>query len=177
MIAKAFDTRRAFLARVTGALGALIGAATVIPGLGLLLAPLRKAVVTGAGRPLRVGRARDVRPAKPLRVPVTGQRQDAWLRLDNVTLGSCWLVRATDTAPIRAFSTVCPHLGCGIDFDDRARQFQCPCHASSFDLDGRCLSGPSPRGLDELEVTAEGGEVLVRYQRFRTNTPTKEPIG
>jgi len=177
MSGKAFDARRAFLARVTGAVGALIGAAAVIPGLGLLLAPLRKPTVTGSGRPLRVGRERDVRPAKPLRVAVTGDQQDAWLRLQGVTLGSCWLVRATDTAPIRAFSTVCPHLGCGIDFDDRTRQFQCPCHASSFDLDGRCLSGPSPRGLDELEVATEGGEVLVRYQRFRTNTSDKEPIG
>ncbi|HXJ18782.1 MAG TPA: Rieske (2Fe-2S) protein [Polyangia bacterium] len=177
MDAKAFDTRRAFLARVTGALGALMGAAAVIPGLGLLLAPLRKVTVSGAGRPLRVGRAQDVRPAKPLRVTVAGEQQDAWLRLERVTLGSCWLVRATETAPVRAFSTVCPHLGCGIDFDDKTRQFQCPCHASSFDLDGRCLTGPSPRGLDELEVSTSGSDVLVRYQRFRTNTPGKEPIG
>jgi Rieske Fe-S protein len=112
-----------------------------------------------------------------MRVAVAGEQQDAWVRLDRVTLGSCWLVRATDTAPVRAFSTACPHLGCGIDFDDRTRQFQCPCHASSFDLNGRCLSGPSPRGLDELEVSTDGGDVLVRYQRFRTNTPAKEPIG
>ena len=28
--------------------------------------------------------------------------------------------------PIRAFSTVCPHLGCGIDFDEKSRQVQLP---------------------------------------------------
>ncbi len=177
MEGKASDTRRAFLARVTAALGALAGAVAVVPGLGLLLAPLRKSTVPGPGGPVRVARRQDVRPDKPLRVTVVGQRQDAWLRLDRVTLGSCWLVAAEAAGPVRAFSTVCPHLGCGIDYDERARQFQCPCHASSFDLDGRCLAGPSPRGLDELDVTAEGEDLLVRLQRFRTGTAAKEPIG
>ena len=76
-----------------------------------------------------------------------------------------------------AFSTVCPHLGCGIDFDEKAGKFNCPCHASAFDLDGRCLGGPSPRGLDELEARVEGRDVLVRYQRFRVGTAKREPIG
>ncbi|MES1210397.1 MAG: hypothetical protein ABUS79_31040, partial [Pseudomonadota bacterium] len=66
MKAKAPDTRRAFVARVTAALGALAGAAAVVPGLGLLLAPLRKAAVRGTVSPVRVASARDVRPDKPL---------------------------------------------------------------------------------------------------------------
>ncbi len=177
MQGKASDTRRAFLARVTAALGALAGAVAVVPGLGLLLAPLRKTTGNGPGRPVRVASRGDVRPDKPLRVTVVGQLQDAWLRLDRVTLGSCWLVRPQPAAPVRAFSTVCPHLGCGIDYDERTGRFECPCHSSSFDLAGRCLSGPAPRGLDELEVTADGDGVLVRWQRFRTGTPAKEPIG
>lgn len=177
MQGKAFDTRRAFLARVTAALAALAGAAAVVPGLALLLAPLRKVTVRRGGGPLRVAGEHEVRADKPLRVNAVGDQQDAWLRLDRVTVGSCWLVRAGDTVPVRAFSTVCPHLGCAIDFNGDKRQFDCPCHGSSFDLDGRCLSGPAPRGLDELDVTVESGQVLVRYQRFRTGRATKEPIG
>jgi len=171
------NTRRRFLALVTKGLGAIAGAIAVIPGLGLLAAPLRKTIVRGAGQPLRVAADHEVKPERPIRVTAVGEQQDAWLRLDHVTVGSCWLVRATEGAPIRAFSTVCPHLGCGIDFDEKSSKFNCPCHASSFDLDGHCLSGPSPRGLDELEVSADGHEVLVRYQRFRTGTAKKEPIG
>lgn len=174
---KAFDTRRAFLARVTAGLGALVGAAAVLPGLGLLLAPLRKLTVRGPGEPVRVASEDEVHPDKPLRVTAVGEAQDGWLRLDRVTLGSCWLVRANPAAPVRAFSTVCPHLGCGIDYDEHARKFICPCHASAFDLSGRCLSGPSPRGLDELDVSTDGGELLVRLQRFRTGTAKREPIG
>ena len=177
MEAKAFDTRRAFLARVTAALGALAGAVAVVPGLGLLLAPLRKLTVQQAGGPVRVASEDEVRADKPIRVTATGEHQDAWLRLDHVALGSCWLVRPHAAAPVRAFSTICPHLGCGVDYNVRSRKFECPCHNSSFDLSGRCLSGPAPRGLDELDVTAEGGELLVRMQRFRTGIAKKEPIG
>src|SRR6185312_9913249 len=177
MEGNASDTRRAFLARVTTALSLLAGAAAAIPGLGLLLAPLRKTAAQPAGRPVRVAAGHEVRPDKPLRVTAVGQRQNAWLRLDRVTLGSCWLVRAEESAPVRAFSTVCPHLGCSVDYDDRARAFICPCHGSSFDLEGRRLSGPSPRGLDELELTAEGDDLLVQIRRFRTGLATKEPIG
>jgi Rieske Fe-S protein len=171
------DTRRAFFALLTKGLGALAAAIAIVPGLGLLLAPLRRSTVRGAGEPLRVAVDKDVKPEKPIRVTAVGEREDAWLRLDHVTVGSCWLVRATEGAPIRAFSTVCPHLGCGIDYDEKIGKFNCPCHSSTFDLEGRCLSGPSPRGLDELEVSADGHEVLVRYQRFRTGSSKKEPIG
>jgi menaquinol-cytochrome c reductase iron-sulfur subunit len=177
MEAKASDTRRTFVARVTAALGALAAAAAVVPGLGLLLAPLRKAGGRGPGRSVRVASDHQVRPDKPLRVTAVGEQQDAWVRLDRVTLGSCWLVRAHDNAPVRAFSTVCPHLGCSVDYDDQTRRFDCPCHGSSFDLDGRRLAGPAPRGLDELDCTTAGGDVRVVYQRFRTGTPSKEPIG
>ena len=171
------DPRRTFLAKLTAAFGALAGAIAVVPGLGFLASPLRRATIRGADNPLRVAADRDVRPGKPVRVTVVGQREDAWLRLDHVTLGSCWLVRSTDDGPVRAFSTVCPHLGCGVDWNDKTGKFDCPCHASSFDTDGRCLGGPSPRGLDELEVQHNGRDVLVRYQRFRTGSAKKEPLG
>jgi quinol---cytochrome c reductase iron-sulfur subunit, bacillus type len=178
MAAEPPDERRAFLKAVTKGLGALTAALAVIPGFGFLAgAGHRPAGASTAGKPSRVAAAREVKPGKPLRVTAIGTREDAWLRVDRVTLGSCWLVRTTEDAPIRAFSTVCPHLGCGVDFDEQTGKFNCPCHTSAFDLDGRCLSGPSPRGLDELEAQVEGRNVMVRYQRFRVGTAKREPIG
>jgi Rieske Fe-S protein len=119
----------------------------------------------------------DVKPGKPLRVTATGERTDAWLRMDKVTLGSLWLVRSNEGGPIKAFSTICPHLGCGVDWNEKTSKFDCPCHASSFDGEGRCLGGPAPRGLDELDARVEGQDVLVRYKRFRIGTEKKEPLG
>ena len=114
------DQRRAFLKVITTGLGALTAALAIIPGLGFLSGPSRRGA-SGAGvGPLRVAVDRDVKPGKPLRVTAVGPREDAWLRLDHVTLGSCWLVRAVEDGPIKAFSTVCPHLGCGVDFDEKA---------------------------------------------------------
>jgi nitrite reductase/ring-hydroxylating ferredoxin subunit len=174
------DQRRAFLKLVTAGLGTLAAALAIIPGLGFLYraGPRGGPRGTGGGRrPVRVAGERDVKPGKPLRVTAVGPYDDAWLRLPRVTLGSLWLVRATEDGPIKAFSTVCPHLGCGIDFDEQSAKFSCPCHASAFDLDGRCVVGPSPRGLDELEAHVENRDVLVRYQRFRIGTNKREPIG
>lgn len=170
------DARRAFLKLVTAGVGAVTAALAVVPGLGFLAGPARGGTGKGAN-PLRVATERDVKPNRPLRVTAVGPQEDAWLRLDKVTLGSAWLVRTVEDGPIRAFSTVCPHLGCGVDYDEKAGKFNCPCHTSAFDLEGRCLSGPSPRGLDELEAHVEGRDVLLRYQRFRVGTSKREPIG
>ncbi len=177
MASKTTEARRAFLGTLTAGLTAVVGALAVIPGLGFLATPLRRATTSGSGVPLRVAADGEVKPGKPVRVTAIGRREDAWLRLDRVTLGSLWLVRAHDGAPIKAFSTVCPHLGCGIDWNPATAKFDCPCHASSFDTDGRCLGGPSPRDLDQLDVKLDGHDVLVRYQRFRTGASKKEPIG
>jgi menaquinol-cytochrome c reductase iron-sulfur subunit len=171
------EARRGFLKAITGALGAVMGAVALIPGLGFLAHPLRRPTVTGGDDPLRVASPGEVKPGKPVRVAVIGRRRDAWLRLDRVKLGAAWLVRERDGAPIKAFSTICPHLGCGIDWNDKTRNFDCPCHDSNFDLQGRCLRGPSPRGLDELDVVASGEDVKVRYRRFKTGIAKKEPIG
>jgi menaquinol-cytochrome c reductase iron-sulfur subunit len=177
MAVDAPEERRAFLKLMTAGLGVLTAALAIIPGLGFLAGPAARAKSGRGGDPLRVAADRDVKANRPLRVTAVGPHEDAWLRLDKVTLGSAWLVRTTEDGPIKAFSTVCPHLGCGVDFDETTGKFNCPCHTSAFDLDGRCLSGPSPRGLDELEAHVEGRDVVVRYQRFRVGTSKREPIG
>ena len=177
MVTKTTEGRRSFLSLLTAALGTVVGALAVVPGLGFLATPLRRATTRGGDEPTRVASEAAVKVGKPLLVTAVGRRQDAWLRLDRVTLGSVWLLRPSEGAPIKAFSNICPHLGCAVDWNDGTNKFDCPCHASSFDPEGRCLGGPSPRGLDELDVDVQGKDVLVRYQRFRIGTPKKEPLG
>lgn len=37
----------------------------------------------------------------------------------------------------------CPHLGCSLIFNEIEKTWDCPCHSSRFDIDGRCIKGPS----------------------------------
>ena len=167
--------RRGILKTLTGLLGTIVGAVVAIPALRFLWYPVSHKVTSSGDEPLPVGKLDELRPGQPLRVTVMGARTDAWLRLENQKLGACWLVREGDE--VRAFSTVCPHLGCGIDWNDATKKFDCPCHGSVFEISGKCVAGPSPRGMDELAVTTKGQEIAVRYQRFRVSTAKKEPLG
>jgi Rieske Fe-S protein len=181
------EPRRSFLKVVTGILAGMLGAVTALPGLALLLHPAARETVRGGRRPLRVASLRELKPGRPLRVDVRGELVDAWSRIPDVKLGSCWLVRepgpdgqgreADGAGQVRAFSTVCPHLGCGIELDENQQRFACPCHGSHFDLaSGLALSGPSPRAMDELEVTVDGEDVKVTYRRYRVGIVGKEEV-
>lgn len=37
----------------------------------------------------------------------------------------------------------CPHLGCSLIFNEVEKTWDCPCHSSRFDLNGKCIKGPS----------------------------------
>lgn len=61
----------------------------------------------------------------------------------------------------RAFSAVCTHLGCVVQWQKEKEQFLCPCHAGMFDAEGKVIAGPPPRPLDKLPVAAREGKIVV----------------
>lgn len=62
-----------------------------------------------------------------------------------------------------AFSAICTHAGCTVNFDSSDQRFHCPCHGAVYDgSTGRVLAGPTSRGLREVPVTAAGGELRLR---------------
>jgi Rieske Fe-S protein len=111
---------------------------------------------------------------EPKRVSLVADHRDAWTMELQVQLGAAWLLRKGDA--VQAWSVTCPHLGCAVD-RKAGGGFNCPCHDSSFDPEGRRLDGPSPRDLDTLGTKIEDGVVLVDFQRFRQGTPDKAPVG
>lgn len=56
-----------------------------------------------------------------------------------------------------AFSAVCPHLNCVVNWNQMIKKFECPCHGASFDPKGEVLEGPPPRPLDlyKLQIIDE----------------------
>jgi Rieske Fe-S protein len=61
----------------------------------------------------------------------------------------------------RAFSAVCTHLQCTVQYRTDLELIWCPCHNGRFDLTGRNVSGPPPKPLEAYEVVVKGDEVVV----------------
>lgn len=45
----------------------------------------------------------------------------------------------------------CPHMGCTLLFNEYEKTWDCPCHASRFDMDGKCIKGPSTYDISYKE--------------------------
>jgi len=82
---------------------------------------------------------------------------DAWTTYKDVPVGAVYLTRKGDE--VVAFNLKCPHLGCAIDFRKQSNDYFCPCHNSSFALDGSVTTenSPSPRPMDTMETKVEKG--------------------
>jgi Rieske Fe-S protein len=61
----------------------------------------------------------------------------------------------------RAFSAVCTHLQCTVQYRTDLELIWCACHNGRFDLAGRNVGGPPPRPLDPLEVAVRGDDVVL----------------
>lgn len=70
------------------------------------------------------------------------------------------LVR-TAAGEFRAYSAVCTHLNCTVQYREDLRQIWCACHNGLYDLGGRNVSGPPPRPLETFEVNLQGEDVVV----------------
>lgn len=169
--------RRSFMG--TTVAGFLTAVAALIPisaAVAVFLDPLRKRKSAAAGDLVLVTTL-DALPddGLPHEFPIIRERQDAWTHHPAQTIGTIFLRRTGET-DVEAWTTICPHAGCKVAFLARKDEFFCPCHSSSFNLEGVQIQGVSPRPLDTLEVDQQRlaqGEVWVNYQRFRTGLAEK----
>ncbi len=70
------------------------------------------------------------------------------------------LVR-TSAGDLKALSAVCTHLECTVQFRPDAGVIWCACHNGKYDLNGRNISGPPPRPLEQYKVVQQGDEIFV----------------
>jgi cytochrome b6-f complex iron-sulfur subunit len=61
----------------------------------------------------------------------------------------------------RAYSAVCTHLNCTVQFHEPTRQIWCACHNAFYDLNGAVVSGPPPRPLDPFVARVRGDEIVI----------------
>lgn len=171
--------RRSFLKRASAAtLGALALLSPVAVGVRTFLAPLRRQNAVSDGM-VRVA----VLSALPLdgtprKFPIVASRQDVWTHYPQAPVGAVYL-RRVGGEKVEALSVICPHAGCFVDYAAERKGFLCPCHNSTFAVDGKVNDprSPSSRALDQLDTEIRHGEeVWVRFERFRTGVAGKVPI-
>jgi Rieske Fe-S protein len=71
------------------------------------------------------------------------------------------LLLLTAEGEYRALSAVCTHLGCTVQYRPDLHAIWCACHNGMYDLNGRNVSGPPPRPLDQFQVHLRGDEIVV----------------
>lgn len=52
---------------------------------------------------------------------------------------------------LHAISSICTHLGCIVNITEWG--FQCPCHGSRYNQNGKVIGGPAPRNLSWHEIS------------------------
>jgi menaquinol-cytochrome c reductase iron-sulfur subunit len=167
-----FPGRRSFFGVLTAVGTSMVGALLAVPLTRFALFPLLKPTPdtswTDAGPASNFAQISD-----PEETQIEVRQRDGWR--ESVSEKSVYVL-PPDNGENRVLSTICPHLGCHVQWQKDNRRFFCPCHGSQFAPDGSLIQGPATRGMDQLECRVEKGKLMVLYQYFRLLVSNKEPV-
>ena len=174
----AINNRRRFLEICTNGVVALIGACIAVPALAYVLAPVRRWTgKKGAGGDFQNGGPVAQLPLDQWQlVSLQLVQRDGW---EEVPIRhGVWVRRPKNpSGQIEVLSSICPHLGCPLNWHPDHAEFVCPCHGGVFDARGRHVAGPPPRSMDPLEHRVENGLLFVRWQDFKVGVAERIPVG
>ena len=71
------------------------------------------------------------------------------------------LIVRTASGELKAFSAVCTHLDCIVQYRPDTEQIWCACHNGQYNLNGENIGGPPPRPLEAYTVNKRGDDVVV----------------
>ena len=67
----------------------------------------------------------------------------------------------TPNDELKAFTAVCTHLACIVQYRPDISQIWCACHNGHFDLSGKNVEGPPPKPLEEYTINVRGDQIIV----------------
>ena len=92
------------------------------------------------------------------------------VRLERVPVGSTYKFTDSGTpamlfrtkSGVFAYSLICTHQGCTVDYSPANKTFQCPCHGALYDpfKGAKVLGGPAPRPLSSIKVKISGDYIV-----------------
>lgn len=77
-----------------------------------------------------------------------GPRQGAIVNMK----GKKTAVYRDETGVIHAYSAICPHMGCVLQWNGDEHSFDCPCHGSRFTCQGVVVNGPAKRDMESVSL-------------------------
>ncbi|MBI4365493.1 MAG: Rieske (2Fe-2S) protein [Deltaproteobacteria bacterium] len=154
--------RREFLKKGIFILGGLTLLGLGIPGATYFLSPLWQRKEEDW---IELGPVSAIPTGTPTKVDFVQRKKDGWATIEG--RASAWVVTA-DGAGFIAYDPRCTHLGCPYRWDEGKAAFVCPCHTAIFDVEGKVVAGPAPRGLDRFATKVVEGRLFIRP------TPPKE---
>jgi cytochrome b6-f complex iron-sulfur subunit len=141
--------RRRFMQGLLGFSIVSMVAMVVAPIVGFLIPP--KTEASGAGEKTPAGSLNDL-PVGTGEVVAMGSSPVIVVRTDDSSANS----------GVKAFSAVCTHLGCIVEYDSTSNQIHCPCHDGRFNpANGAVVSGPPPQALPPVNVALEGDQIFL----------------
>jgi cytochrome b6-f complex iron-sulfur subunit len=138
-------SRRGFLKWALGFSVVATMAGAIVPVIGYLWPPTRR-VTSGGGRVL-FGSVKDLPVGQAKVLPVN----DKPVIVVNSAAGG-----------VKAFSAICTHLGCVVEWNASKQYIVCPCHDGRFNpTTGAVISGPPPAPLPPVRVAVESDQIYV----------------
>jgi glycine/D-amino acid oxidase-like deaminating enzyme/nitrite reductase/ring-hydroxylating ferredoxin subunit len=67
--------------------------------------------------------------------------------------GTTYAAYRDHKAELHLLSPVCPHTGCNVAWNPSEISWDCPCHGSRFDIEGKLLNGPAMSDLKKINKT------------------------
>ncbi len=71
------------------------------------------------------------------------------------------IVIRTPAGELRAFTAICTHLDCTVQYRPDLQRIWCACHNGQYDLNGRNVAGPPPRPLEAYDVNVADDEIAI----------------
>jgi Rieske Fe-S protein len=138
-------SRRGFLKWALGFSVVATIAGAIVSIIGYLIPPARR-TAAGGGRAL-VGALKDLPVGQAKVIPVS----DKPVIVVNIARGG-----------VKAFSAICTHLGCVVEWQQGKQYIWCPCHDGRFNpVTGAVISGPPPAPLPPVRVAIENDQIYV----------------
>ena len=119
-----------------------------------------------------IGKAFTRKAQSNLQSQSSSSSSQAIAKVSDISIGKAIHIKDAQGAPgyifrtkagVFAYSAICTHQGCTVNFNSDNSHFQCPCHGAEFDPanGAKVLAGPAPSPLTKIKISVQGNNIFL----------------